>query len=99
MISLYILTVRVKFFACKKVGGSKSLVKLGSGWANFKNNLEERPTVKSCSTSFFHRKALKLNEYQKISFGLSYCWFLVSYVIYIYIRYGQQVSYGFLIEI
>ena len=30
--------------------GTKSLVKLGSGRANFKNTLEERPSEKSCST-------------------------------------------------
>ena len=49
----YIYLNRVPFGARQISYGRKSLVKLGGGRANFEITLVERPSKKSCSTSFF----------------------------------------------
>ena len=50
------LDILVHELAVAKSYGFPILVKLGSGRENFKNTNEERPSVKSCSTSFFSSK-------------------------------------------
>ena len=50
---MYIFLNRVPFGAGQISYGRESLVKLGCCRPNFKITLEERPSEKSCSTSFF----------------------------------------------
>ena len=52
-LSLYIQLKNVQTPPSLNSCGTKSLVKLGSCRPNFKITLEERPSEKSCSTSFF----------------------------------------------
>ena len=51
--------------------GTKSLVKLGSRRPNFKNTLEERPSEKSCSTSFFQSVNDKVKKVSTLFFHVN----------------------------
>ena len=66
---LHFLLEKVHDLAVAKSYGFKNFVKLGRGRAYFKNTLEERPSEKSCSTSFFE---LENDNVQKVSILFSH---------------------------
>ena len=70
-LSLYIKLKIVQTPPSLNSCGPKSLVKLGSCRPNFKITLEERPSEKSCSTSFFQSVNDKVKKVSILCFHVN----------------------------